>query len=699
MKQPSCVLLRRLGLLVVVFVMAACSGENEPLPTYTIGGTVSGLDGTVVLLNNGTDQVSVSGVGGFTFATPIKRGQSYSVTIDTQPTNQRCTVANATGIAAEDVTNVLVNCIDTSIPTYTIGGTAVGVKGQLVLRNGPELLPVNSPGPFTFATRVVSGTSYSVTIETQPDNQSCHVGNGSGTVGTANVTDIVVTCRDIEPSSYSIGGTVSGLDGEVTLRNGNENLKLGSNGGFTFATRLESGATYDVSVAKQPSGQTCAVANGSGTVTNSDVTNVLVTCESDAPPPADEHSIGGKLNGLTEGTLRLGLASSGGQGRTLDLTQNGPFSFDPERVADGDTYSVTVVEQPEGQSCAVTNGTGTATADVSDVSVDCDKSTAAYTVGGSIEGLTGSGLVVEQDTGNAAQPDVGATEFTLPQEFADGDVYDVGIASQPQGQTCVVRRSHGAVAAADVRSVEVRCVDNATDPLVGTYAVTEHGRDGLAYLTLFADGVYVYGSVENDPGCGSTTNGNGAEYGAYDYDASTGDFVILGAAVDTNGSCGVWDGASRLTGALEEPRGRDKPLKLDVPGRGTVELVPVDSKKKQLFGSYADAYERSVWIFTDAGHGSLYVFNVQTQADEGATSQGYEAGVEYACATLVGSPENGTLLADFTATCQAPAPGSNGAVDTNGSSGFSGTVSLWSYQVDGDLLVGSTFRGLRVDAR
>ena len=104
--------------------------------------------------------------------------------------------------------------------------------------------------------------------------------------------------------------------------------------------------------------------------------------------------------------------------------------------------------------------------------------------------------------------------------------------------------------------------------------------------------------------------------------------------------------------------------------------------------------------FADAGSDDLYVFNTQTQADEGATSQGYVAGVEYACGTIVeGSDSGGTLATDLTAACQAPAPGVAGAIDTNGTAGVSHASGSWSFDVDGNDLVGSTFRGRRLDPK
>jgi len=80
-------------------------------------------------------------------------------------------------------------------------------------------------------------------------------------------------------ANYTIGGTVSGLSGTVVLQdNGGDNLSVTSNGSFTFATPVASGAAYAVTVQANPSGQTCTVANGSGTVASANVTNVAVTC-------------------------------------------------------------------------------------------------------------------------------------------------------------------------------------------------------------------------------------------------------------------------------------------------------------------------------------------------------------------------------------------------------------------------------------
>jgi len=329
-------------------VAIACTTKS-----YTIGGTLSGLSGTVVLQNNGGNNLSLSANGGFVFTTSIAAGTMYGVTVLTQPAGQTCSVSSGSGTALGSVTNVAVTC---STKTYTIGGTVSGLTGTVVLQNNSgNNLSLSANGGFTFTVAVASGAGYSVTVLTQPAAQSCVVTNGSGTVS-ANVTNIAVTCTDRQ---YTIGGTVSGLSGTVVLKNNaGDNLSLAANGAFTFATALASGAAYNVTIATQPSGQTCSVSNGSGNAA-ANVTNVAVTCTTNT------YTIGGTLSGVV-GTVVL----QNNAGSNLSLSANGGFTFNGT-VTSGAAYSVTVLTQPSGQTCSVSNGSGAATANVTNVIVTC----------------------------------------------------------------------------------------------------------------------------------------------------------------------------------------------------------------------------------------------------------------------------------------------------------------------------------------
>ena len=80
-----------------------------------------------------------------------------------------------------------------------------GLSGTVVLQdNGGDDLSVSANGAFTFATKLATGTAYNVTVKTNPSGQSCSVSGGSGTVGTANVTSVAVSCTTSNGTSLQI---------------------------------------------------------------------------------------------------------------------------------------------------------------------------------------------------------------------------------------------------------------------------------------------------------------------------------------------------------------------------------------------------------------------------------------------------------------------------------------------------------------
>jgi phosphatidylserine/phosphatidylglycerophosphate/cardiolipin synthase-like enzyme len=219
---------------IIPFLLSACGGGSSTPPPpppsqFTIGGSVSGLSGTgLVLQDNGGDNLSVSANGSFTFKTSVTSGGAYSVTVLTQPSSpaQTCAVTNGSGTATANVTNVQVAC---TTVTHTIGGTVsnlVGTNGGLqLLDNGGDTLNVDGNGSFTFATAIDDGGAYAVTISMQPSNpaQTCGVTNGTGTA-TANVTNVMVDCTDFLETLYRVlqaqdGGRWDGVGYALTHDN------------------------------------------------------------------------------------------------------------------------------------------------------------------------------------------------------------------------------------------------------------------------------------------------------------------------------------------------------------------------------------------------------------------------------------------------------------------------------------------------
>ncbi|HYB61802.1 MAG TPA: kelch repeat-containing protein [Methylomirabilota bacterium] len=251
---------------------------------YTIGGNVLGLTGTgLVLQDNGKDNLTINANGPFTFATAVASG--YLVTVLTQPTNptQTCSVTNGTGTTTANVTNVEIVCGD----IFTVGGSITGLDGSgLVLQdNGGDNLHVSGTGnvSFTFATPLVPGTAYAVTVLTQPSNptQTCTVSNGTGTIS-GNVTNVLLSCSQ---PKFTIGGSVVGLIQGVgdTLElqdNGGDNLLVTGDANFTFPTLVTYGGIYNVQVFLPPSSQPqpCNEFFYTGVATGN-VSDVIVDCQ------------------------------------------------------------------------------------------------------------------------------------------------------------------------------------------------------------------------------------------------------------------------------------------------------------------------------------------------------------------------------------------------------------------------------------
>jgi hypothetical protein len=88
-----------------------------------------------------------------------------------------------------------------------------------------------------------------------------------------------------------------------------------------------------------------------------------------------------------------------------------------------------------------------------------------YTIGGSVNGLTTSGLVMAVTAGNQTKSvPSGATSYVFPTSEPNGG-YTVSVKTQPTGQTCSVDNASGSIAGANVTNANVTCTTN-------TYTVT-----------------------------------------------------------------------------------------------------------------------------------------------------------------------------------------------------------------------------------
>jgi hypothetical protein len=417
--RVRCSILYRMLAIGAVSALAACGGDGAA--TYSVAGSISGLSGSgLVLQNKGGDDLSVStNASAFKFPTSIVAGGSYNVIVAKQPDGLSCSVTNGAGSNIQAVvTNISVAC---SPITHSIAGTVTGLtaSGLILQNNGADTLAVaTNATSFQFATPVIAGGIYNVTVATQPAGRTCTVTNGSGSNVQAVVTNINVAC---DPVTHTIGGTITGLttSGLILQNNGADNLAVAGNAiAFQFATPVAVGGGYSVTVFSQPSGLTCSVSNAAGTRVTADISGIQITC---SPRTL---SIGGTIAGL----MGSGLVLQDNGGDNLSIVANATgFQF-AMPVAYGGVYAASVLTQPAGQNCSVSQGTGIATTSVATVALTC-ANIITYTVtasNGANGSIAPSGAVVVNGGGGQAFVATPITGYAISQWLLDGTPVQIG---------------------------------------------------------------------------------------------------------------------------------------------------------------------------------------------------------------------------------------------------------------------------------
>lgn len=335
---------------------------------------------------------------------------------------------------------------DSNGPPVSLSGTISGLttNGLSLSALGVNLEIKAGATSFTFGPILTNEVGYDVTAPDQPTGQLCTVANGSGTAGTANITNVVVTCSD---ETFTVGGTISGLSAAgLVLANGSDTLSVpAGTTSFTMPTGVAYGSGYDVTVTTQPTGLTCDVTDGTGTIATSAVTNIAIKCTN------QPLTVGGSISGLEHAT---GLVLV--NGTDTDTVPAGATSFTLDTPqSSGNSYAVRVQSQPTGTTCSINKGVGTiSTHDVADIEITCSEE--AYSLGGSAAGVTSAGLVLAQGGDTYAVP-VNATRFTLPAAVAYGSGYSVSVKVQPEGLTCTISAGTGIMPASAVTNVAVTC--------------------------------------------------------------------------------------------------------------------------------------------------------------------------------------------------------------------------------------------------
>jgi 6-phosphogluconolactonase len=237
---------------------------------YTVGGTVTGLSGSGLVLElNGSDGLSFSGSGDFVFGTRLANNAAYSVTVSTQPSNpaQSCTVRNGSGtIDKAGITNVIVSCTQTGRFAYvanrqsnSISGFGIdSATGALVALSGspfassgttPTAITVDPNGQFLYAANAGSNnvSVYSINATTGALTAlgfPIATGNGPGAV-IVDPTDhylYVANLTDGSVSAFAVqNGALTAVTGSPFAVGAQPaSLTFDPNGNFLYVTNFGS---------------------------------------------------------------------------------------------------------------------------------------------------------------------------------------------------------------------------------------------------------------------------------------------------------------------------------------------------------------------------------------------------------------------------------------------------------------------------
>jgi hypothetical protein len=539
-RSPSQIARAAIALLPLVLLGACNDSTTTPPPgtlesiRYSLGGSVSGLTGSGLVLESNTGEKLPVAEGAFTFETTLTSGSSYYVVVSTQPGDptQTCSISNATGtIANANASNVAVVCKNKTTMTDSIGGVVVGTRGAgLVLQNnGTEVLPVAADGSFTFPTQLPPGTPYTVSVLSPPINpyQDCLVTNSPGTTSGSDVANVVVQCTVNSNPTHTINVTAVSVTGTITLEdNGRDPITISAAGTYPFSIPIPMDSPYRVTATavKGTQSESCTLSNGSGVVGDSDV-DVQVSC---AIATADD-----AITVTVAGLSAPGLVLEDNGGDKLFINQNG-FNTFATALTTGTAYDISVLTQPTSpnQTCTVTNAIGTAGVTAAAPTLSC--TTILYPIGGTVTGLIGTDSVILQDNGgdNLALSANGPFAFATGLNSVMG--YDVTVLTQPLGpsETCIVANATGSADTPGSAAPAVTCTPNPVP-----VSVTVSGLNGSGLI------------LQDNGGNSLAVAGNGmVGFPAQPY-GSTYNVAVLTQPTNLNQTCTVTNatGAAGIT--------------------------------------------------------------------------------------------------------------------------------------------------------
>lgn len=367
-----------LELGVIVNTSSNSSGSGNGVTPYTHGGGST--------IPAGTKTYNVSG-NSYDLKNIVPSQGSYTIFVATQPANETCSISHSKGSnIVQNITNANITCAS-SDKTFTVSGTLSGLNSgqtvKLAMNDGQNdsLLSLNADGSFIFAQKLPEGADYAITVEQQPNNETCSVLNGTGAFISTDINNIGVSCvNNNSPQLIKISGLyASGLTDNqqaTIILNGDTKtaIKLTNKStSFTFSNAILQGKKFAVTIDRNgtTASLNCSVDNGSG-IAYKNMPPVLVACGT----PVTISGIVKFIDGATPSQLgtnpKLYLNGLSTNDDVVTITPSTTSFAFPSNVVLGHDYFVQLDYNPTGNIlCSLANNLGSTTGDISNVELIC----------------------------------------------------------------------------------------------------------------------------------------------------------------------------------------------------------------------------------------------------------------------------------------------------------------------------------------
>jgi len=246
---------------------------------------------------------------------------------------------------------------------YSISGSITGISDVVTLHNNNNDIITIKPGDsanFVFPKKIINGSAYNVTVETDNLNQKCYLKNNIGTINNANVDNIGVACGlglSYNPFTRVFsGGGGGGSSPSVTTYTVTFDTN-GGDGGSTATQTLD----YNTPTALTANGFTKTGYTFSGWNTLANGTGTAYADEADYTIGTANVTLYAQWTINTYTVTFDGNTSDGGSTATQTLDYNTPTAL----TANG--YTKTGYTFSGWNTLA--NGTGTAYADEADYTI------------------------------------------------------------------------------------------------------------------------------------------------------------------------------------------------------------------------------------------------------------------------------------------------------------------------------------------